>query len=159
MTGSGAQLTAAEARDALLTVARGRRRVSDEIGLPGWYWVGLSAGWVVLGVLADLGHPVVSAVATFVFGSVHAAVAARVLDGRHRSGRLAVGVSLTGRRLARAAAAGLLGMTALTVAAAVLLDRDGAGHPVTIASVGVAAAILLGGPRLVEVVRRRSTAG
>lgn len=35
-------VTPTEARAALDTVDRGRRRVIDEIDLPRWYWIGLA---------------------------------------------------------------------------------------------------------------------
>jgi hypothetical protein len=51
----------------------------------------------------------------------------------------------------------------LTVAAAFLAYADGAGHPGTMASVLIAVAILLGGPRLMAAIRtdavRRAAAG
>ncbi len=48
---------------------------------------------------------------------------------------------------------GLVALAALTTVGAVLLNADGAGHPVTIASLFVALIILLGGPQLLA--RRR----
>ena len=65
----------AEARAALLDVERRRRRVIDEIDVPAWYWWMLAGGWLVLGVVGDLTPVAVSAVATLVFGAVHAAIA------------------------------------------------------------------------------------
>jgi hypothetical protein len=47
-----------------------------------------------------------------------------------------------------------LGLAGVTIVGAVLADRDGAAHPVTIASVPVAVAIILGGPALMAAVRR-----
>lgn len=61
--------------------------------MPRWYWWGLAIGWVALGVLTDLEHPWLTAVATLVFGAVHASVAPRVLSGRHRSQQLSVRAS------------------------------------------------------------------
>jgi hypothetical protein len=52
--------------------------------------VGLAAGWVVLGVIADLNHPWVTMAATLIFGAAHATVAPRVLNGRHRTPQLSV---------------------------------------------------------------------
>ena len=48
----------------------------------------------------------------------------------------------------------LIALGAVTVAGALVLDADGAGHPTTIASVFVALIIVLGGPRLLSRVRR-----
>jgi len=50
----------------------------------------------------------------------------------------------------------LLVMTAATVGLALLAYADGAGHPVTIASVVVALAVGFGGPSLMAAVRRRA---
>jgi hypothetical protein len=47
----------------------------------------------------------------------------------------------------------LVGLGAITVGAALLAYADGAGHPATMASVFVAVAILLGGPRLMAAIR------
>ena len=50
-------ITPQEARAALDTIDRGRRRVIDEIDLPRWYWWGLALGWLALGYITDLKHP------------------------------------------------------------------------------------------------------
>ena len=47
-------------------------------------------------------------------------------------------------------------LTAVTICAAVLLSADGARHPVTVASIIVAVAVLCGGPSLMAAVRRRA---
>src|SRR5215472_11506257 len=94
-------ITPQEARAALDTVDRRRLRVIDEIDLPRWYWWGLALGWVALGVISDLKHPWLTAAATLVFGAVHAAVAPRVVDGRHRTHRLSVRSEFSGRRTAQ----------------------------------------------------------
>jgi hypothetical protein len=148
-------ITPDEAQAALAAAARGRRAVIDEIAVPGWYWWGLALGWIVLGVISDLGNPWVSTIATVAFGAIHATVAPRVVDGRHRSDRLTVRRDVAGRRIARAVIAGVVAMAVVTVAAALAVNADGAGHPATIASVYVATIIVVGGPRLVDVLRRR----
>jgi 4-hydroxybenzoate polyprenyltransferase len=145
-----------EARAALDTVDRGRRRVIDEIDLPRWYWWGLALGWIGLGVITDLKHPWLTAAATLAFGAVHAAVAPRVVDGRHRTQRLSVRSELSGRRTARLVIGGLIVLAGLTIAGALAASADGARHPVTIASVPIAIMILLGGPQLLASVRRRA---
>lgn len=149
-------LSALEARAALDTVQRGRRRVIDEIDLPRWYWWGLALGWIALGYVTDLDHPWVTSAATLAFGAVHASVAPRVIDGRHGSDRLSVRRDVVDRRLPRLVIGGLLALAAVTVGAALLAQADGARHPVAIASVVVAVAIVLGGPQLVATVRRRA---
>jgi hypothetical protein len=149
-------ITPLEARAALDSVQRGRLRVIDEIDLPGWYWWGLALGWIALGVIADVAAPWVTTAATFVYGAVHASVAGRVLDGRHRTRRLSVRTDVAGRRTASLVIAALLLLVGVTVAAALAARADGARHPTTMASVLVAAIILLGGPRLFASLRRRA---
>jgi hypothetical protein len=152
------QTTTAEARAALDAVERGRLRVVEEIDLPAWYWWGLALGWVALGLVNDLtDDPWATSVATLAFGAVHAAVAARVLQGRSRTPQLRVRRDVAeGARTARLVIAALVALGALTVGAALLADADGAGHPATTASVLVAVVIVLGGPRLLATVRRRA---
>jgi hypothetical protein len=150
------EISVHEARAALDTVDRGRRRVIDEIDLPRWYWWGLALGWIGLGVITDLKHPWLTAAATLAFGAVHAAVAPRVVDGRHRTHRLSVRSELSGRRTARLVIGALIVLAGLTIAGALAASADGARHPVTIASVPIAIMILLGGPQLLASVRRRA---
>ena len=50
----------------------------------------------------------------------------------------------------------LVGLSVLTVVAALLIDADGADHPATIAGVMAAIAVALGGPELMAEVRRRA---
>jgi hypothetical protein len=105
-------------------------------------------------LISDLGHPWVTVAATFVFGAVHSWVAPRVINGRHGSGQLSVRADVVGRHLAVVVLGGLLALVVVTVAAALALDADGARHPATIASIFVAAIVLLGGPLLTGRVRR-----
>lgn len=149
------RITPQEADAALAAVERGRRRVVAEIDVPRWYWWGLALGWLALGFVTDLNHPWLTSAATLLFGATHAAVASRVLDGRRRTDALRVRRGVAGRRIARYVVAGLVAMALVTIAAALLLHADGAGHPATFASAYVAVAILLGGPRLVAVARER----
>jgi hypothetical protein len=150
-------MTPGEARAALDTIERGRRRIIDEIDLPSWYWWGLALGWIGLGFVTDLDHPWLTSAATLVFGAVHASVAPRVVSGRHRSPRLSVRAEVAGPHVARLVIGGLIGLGALTVALARAAQADGARHPVTVAGVVVAVIIVLGGPRLLAAVRRRAT--
>lgn len=145
-----------EARAALDTIEQGRMRVIDEIDLPGWYWWGVALGWIALGVLTDVAAPWIATVATFLYGAIHASVASRVLSGRHGSNRLSVRADVAGRETARFVIAGLILLGGLTVVAALAAQADGAEHPVTMASVLCAVIVLLGGPRLLELVRRRA---
>ncbi|MBV9423731.1 MAG: hypothetical protein JOZ98_12525 [Solirubrobacterales bacterium] len=154
-------VTPQEARAALAAVDRGRLRVIEEIDLPRWYWWGLAVGWIALGVTTDLKHPWLTAAATLVFGAVHASVAPRVANGRHRTRRLSVRAEVAGRQTAWLVIGGVATLGCLTVAGALAASADGARHPVTIASVVVAVIIVLGGPQLLAWVRRGSarTAG
>jgi hypothetical protein len=145
-----------EARAALEAVARSRQRVIDEIDMPRWYWIGLAAAWVVLGVLTDLGHPWLTAAATLVFGAAHAAVSQLVVGGRHRTTQLSVRADVAGHRAPLVVVAAIVGLAALTVGAALVADADGARHPVTMASVLVAALIVFGGPQLMASIRRHA---
>jgi uncharacterized protein YacL len=145
-----------EARAALDTVQRGRQRVIDEIDLPWWYWWGLAAGWVALGVIADLNHPWVTIAATLIFGAAHAAVAPRVLNGRHRTTQLSVSAETAVPRTAGLVIGSLIALVVVTVVIALAVNADGAEHPATIASVFVAVLVVLGGLRLLAAVRRRA---
>jgi hypothetical protein len=149
-------VTPLEARAALDAIDRGRLRVIEEIDLPAWYWWGLALGWIALGFVTELGHPWVTAAATFAFGAIHSTVAARVVDGRHRSRRLSVRRDVAGRHVARLVIGGLVALAGVTIAGALAAQADGARHPVTIASAFVAVTIVLGGPRLLADVRRRA---
>lgn len=149
-------VTPLEARAALDTIERGRLRVIDEIDLPNWYWWGLALGWIALGFITDLGHPWVTAAATLIFGTVHAAVAQRVASGRHRSRSLSVSADVAGRHISRLVIGGLIALAGVTIAGALAANADGARHPVTVASIFVAVIIVLGGPQLLAVIRRRA---
>ncbi|MGX7681755.1 hypothetical protein ACSMXN_22975 [Jatrophihabitans sp. DSM 45814] len=149
-------VTQEEARAALDAVEHGRRRVIDEIDVPSWYWWGLAGCWILLGVLADVGNPWVTSGATLAFGAAHAAIAPRVVDGRHRSHNLSVSAAVVGRQVPRLVIGGLVIMTAVTVGAALAVNADGARHPSIIASIFVAAIVALGGPQLLAGVRRKA---
>jgi hypothetical protein len=152
------EISPLEARAALDTIDRDRRRVVDEIDLPNWYWWGLALGWIALGVITDLKHPWITAGATLLFGAVHSAVAPRVASGRHRTPHLSVRAEVAGRHTARSVILAVVALAGVTVAGALAAQADGARHPVTMASVLVAVIIVLGGPRLLAIIRRRATA-
>jgi len=149
-------LSDAEARVALHEVERGRERVIDQIGMPAWYWWGLAGCWIALGVLNDVANAWVIAVATVAFGAVHSAVSQRLLAGRQRSGGVRVRADVVGRRAPLVVFGFLVALAGVTVAAAFAVYADGAEHPATIASVFVAALILLGGPRVMAAIRQRA---
>ena len=149
-------ITDAEARLALRSIEERRRQVIAEIDMPRWYWWGLALGWIGLGFVTDLGHPWVTAAATLAFGAVHSGVASHVLSGRHRSSQLSVRADVAGSSVAAIVIGFLLGLAIVTIGLAVLAEADGAGHPVTAASIVVAVAVLFGGPTLMAAVRRRA---
>jgi hypothetical protein len=148
-------ISEADARSALESIDRQRRSVVGEIDMPTWYWWGMALGWVGLGLVAELGNAWVSIAATVVFGAAHAAISQRILSGRHGSPQLSVRADVVSRHIPALMIGFLLIMVVLTVAIALVADALGASHPVTIASVVVAIAVLLGGPALMAAVRRR----
>jgi len=152
------QITPAEARAALEAVDRSRLRVIQEIDLPVWYWWGLALGWVALGFITDLKHPWLTTAATLLFGAVHATVAPRIANGRHRTRRLSVSADIAGFRTGRLVLGCVAALGVLTVGFALAANADGARHPVTVASILVAVIILLGGPRLLAAIRRNREA-
>lgn len=151
-----ADMTRDEARTALEEVGRRRQQVTAEIGMPRWYFWGLALAWVGLGVVIDLDNPWATGIGTFVFGAVHAGVFSIIAGGDRRTGHLRVRRDIAGRRGAWAMLAALWVLGALTVVVALLAIADGAGHPVTMASVLAAVIIVLGGPQLMAEVRRRA---
>jgi hypothetical protein len=151
-------LTDAEARLALHEVEQGRQRVIDQIGMPRWYWWGLAACWIVLGVLNDVANAWVVAVATVTFGAVHSAVSQRLLGGRRRTTGVKVRADVAGRRAPVIVFGFLIALAGVTIAAGFAAYADGAEHPGTIASVLVAVMILLGGPRVMAAIRAHARA-
>jgi hypothetical protein len=149
-------ITADEARSALAVADGVRRRLVDDISIPAWYWWFLAIGWVVLGVIADMNHGWLTSVALLIFGTVHSTLAPRVIDGRHRLRGISVRADVLDRRLPAVVLGALVVLAALTVAGALAVRADGAHHPTTIASVPIAVAVVLGGPLLVDAVRRRA---
>ena len=144
-----------EAQMALSSIEQRRRQVIAEIDMPRWYWWGMAGGWVGLGILADLGHPWVTLVATLCFGAAHASVASRVLSGRHRSPQLSVRADVVDPHIPALVIGFLLAMVGATVGLALVADADGARHPSTMASVVVAILVVSCGPALMAAVRRQ----
>jgi hypothetical protein len=153
----GTTISTTEAALALEAIELRRHQIIDQIAMPMWYWWGLAAGWVGLGVLADLDRPWLSAAATVGFGAAHAAVAPRVIHGGRSSSHLSVRTDVVGRRVPTLVMLGLAVLVVATVALALAADADGARHPATMASVVVAVAVVGGGPALMAGVRRRAT--
>jgi hypothetical protein len=150
-------LSDAEARVALHDVEQARQRVIDQIDMPKWYWWGLAACWIVLGVLSDVANAWIVAVATIVFGAVHSAVSQRLLAGRRQSSNVKVRRDVAGRHAPLIVFGCLVGLAGVTIATALAAHADGAGHPATMGSVLVAVMILLGGPRVMAAIRAGAT--
>ncbi|BFU43820.1 hypothetical protein [Krasilnikovia sp. MM14-A1004] len=150
------ELTSEQARAALDTIERNRRRVIDEIDVPLWYWAALAAAWIALGVIADLNNPLATTVATLVVGAVHSSIAPRVINGRRRSRRMSVRADVAGPHLAAWVLGSLVALVGITVGAALALNADGARHPATWAAVLAAVTLVLGGPLLLATARRRA---
>jgi hypothetical protein len=144
-----------EAQLALSSIEHRRRQVIAEIDMPRWYWAGLAAGWVGLGILADIDHPWLTLAVTLCFGAAHAVVASHVLSGRHRSRQLSVRADVVDPHIPALVVGFLLLMVAATAVLALVADADGARHPSIMASVVVAIAVLFCGPALMAAVRRR----
>ncbi|MQY10166.1 hypothetical protein SRB5_02730 [Streptomyces sp. RB5] len=143
-----------QARSALDAVEGARRAVGEEVGLPRGYWWAMAAGWLVLGVLGDVGPVWLASVATLAFGAGHSVFATRLLSGRRRTGGLRVSADVAGRRTPLIVIGMLLALVALTIAAALGLDADGTGHPSVWAAVMAALVIGFGGPEILRVLRR-----
>ncbi|MGW3124325.1 hypothetical protein ACWDBW_45735 [Streptomyces sp. NPDC001107] len=150
------ELTPEQARAALDTVERSRRRVIDEIDVPRWYWAGLATGWLGLGVIADLHHPLVTTLVTLAFGAAHSSIAPRVVNGRHRNSQMSVRAEIAGPWLAVWVLGSLVALVGVTIAAALILNADDARHPVTGAAVLAAVMLVLGGPLLLAAARSRA---
>ena len=150
--------TEAEARVALRGAEQARQHVIDRIGMPWWYWWGLAACWIALGLLADLGAAwwLVSA-ATLAVGAGHSYVFQRLVAGRQQTGEVKVRADVAGRHAHLLVIGFLLGLVGVTVGVALGLAADGTGHPSIWASVFVAITLLLGGPRLMARIRDRAT--
>ncbi|WP_328663115.1 hypothetical protein [Nocardia salmonicida] len=144
-----------QARAALEAVERARSRVAEEVGLPRAYWWAMAAGWVMLGMIGDLGPAWLITAATVSFGAGHAFVASRLLSGRRRTDQVHVSAAVAGRRTPFVVVGMLFALVALTIAVAMVLDSDGDRNPGIWAAVLVAAIIGFGGPDVLRVLRHR----
>jgi uncharacterized membrane protein len=147
-------MTPEQAREALDVAADARRRVAAEVGLPRSYWWVLAAGWLLLGVVGDVGPAWLATGATVAFGIGHSVLASRLLDGRQRTTRVRVNAALAGRRVALVVVVMLVGLVVSTVAAGMALHADGADHAGIWAAVLIAAVVGFGGPDMLRVHRR-----
>jgi len=143
----------ADAGRALDQIDLRRRQIIAEIDVPRWYWWGLALGWIGLGLVTLADIPWLTVTATVGFGAVHSAVGGQAIDGRHRSRHLSVRADVVGRHVSALIIAFLLVLVAITIGIALVVDALGAPEPALIASVAVAVAVLVGGPRLMSFVR------
>jgi hypothetical protein len=149
-------LSDAEARLALHEVERGRQRVIDQIGMPRWYWWGLAACWIVLGVLTDVANAWGGRRCDDHLRCSPLRRVATAAWGRRRTSGVKVRADVAGRRAPVIVFGFLIALAGVTTAAGFAAYADGAEHPGTMASVLVAVMILLGGPRLMAAIRTRA---
>ena len=147
-----------EAQRSLEEIEHRRQGVVDQIGVPGWYWLGLAGAWICLGAAADLGPAWLTFAATLAFCVGNSFSSHRYLGGRHRSAQVSVRDDVAGRRTASIVGATLFGLVGLTALAAVVVSADGASHPVLVASVIAAVILVVGGPRVMAAVRVHASA-
>jgi len=143
-----------EARLALDSIDQRRHQVLAEIDVPTIYWAAVAASWAAIGVLTDYAPAWAAIAAMFLFGTVHSAVAPRVISGRRGSRRLSIRGELVSRRIPLIVIGFLVFMTAATVAIALLFNADGARHPAALAGATVAVIVFVGGPALMAALRR-----
>src|SRR5262245_26895598 len=137
-----------DASRALDDVELRRRQVVTEIAVPPRYWRGLALGWVGLGLVTVVGNPWLSAIAPVGFGAMHAALAPKMIDGRHGSRQISVRADVVGSHVPALVTGFVIVLVAVTVGIALVADALGAPEPALLASVIVAIAVLIGGPRL-----------
>jgi len=143
-----------DASAALAAVGHARAQVAEEVGLPRWYWWGLAGGWIFVGLAGAMGPGWLPLAATLAFGAAHSTVATRLLSGQQRTPGLRVSADVAGAKIPVVVIGMLLGLVALTIAVAMALDADGAGHAQMGAAVFVAVVVGLGGPEILRLLRR-----
>ena len=145
-----------EAHLALSTIHQQRRQVLAEIDVAWWYWFGLAGGWIVLGIIGEVGPAWAVIAGTVLFGAVHGAIAPRVLSGRRGSRQLSIRPELVSRRIPQLIIGFVIAMIGVAVAVALLLHAGGASHSGIWACVIVAVLVLFGGPALMASIRRQA---
>jgi hypothetical protein len=145
-----------DARRSLREIESGRTKVIAEIRMPSWYWWGLAIAWIALGVVTDIKNPWLTAFGTLAFGAGHAAIAHSLLGGRRGNAHLSVRRDVAGRFTPLVVIISLLVFAGLTIVGAIIATDKNAPHPVTLASIGVAVVIVLGGPQLMSIIRHRA---
>ncbi|WP_018178606.1 hypothetical protein [Jongsikchunia kroppenstedtii] len=144
----------AQARDALSAADHAEQQTLANVGLPRMYWWCMAAGWLALGAIGQFGPAWLVTVATVAFGVGHSVVAQRYLDGRRGSRRLQLSRTAVSRRVPAIVIGILVGLVAITIAAAVALNADGTDHPTIWAAVIVAMIVGFGGPEIFATLRR-----
>lgn len=147
------ETTGDNARSALEAVDKVQQRVSDDIGLPRWYWWMTAAGWVALGVLGTFAPVWAAVTGTVLFGALNATLAGRLYDGTRGTAGVRLHRSAVSRRLPWLIIAVLMAGVLVTIGLALWLDADGAAHAGIVASVVVAVVIGLGGPEILRTLR------
>jgi len=145
-----------DAERALDEVERRRRQIIAEVSIPAWYWWGLALAWIGLGVVAVAAPGWAYVLATVGFGAAHAALAPHVIDGRHGSRQLTVRTDVVSGRTSMFVIGFLVVLVVVTVGIALVADALGAAQPALLASAIVAIIVLIGGPRLLALVRHRA---
>jgi hypothetical protein len=145
-----------DANQSLALIENQREWVIDQIDAPRWYWGLLAAAWVGLGAVADVGKPGLTATTLAIFLSVSAVVSRAVSLGRQGTRRLSARRETVGKQGTVTVVACLLAMVGATIVGALLADHDGAGHPVTTASIPVGVCIALGGHHMLASIRQRA---
>jgi hypothetical protein len=150
-------MTAAQQPDnaasALAEIGRRQSQVIEAVLVPGWYWLAVGAAMVVIGAAADYRHTVVLAVAIPVAVVAIAALTGAMIFGFYRRVRIRDTELLGGR--GAVAIVSLVGLiVGLTLGVGFGLRALGSPAPATIATTVGAAALAVGGPLLMRLLRR-----
>jgi FtsH-binding integral membrane protein len=140
--------------DAARSIEQVRRREQQVItatAIPLRYWWVVGAGTLVLGVVADGRRPAVIAVTAVLFGAATATLTLWVIPGAGSGAR--VSRDLLGGS-GPASIVGFVGFVVLSgFAVAFWLQARGASGPATVGTAVTAAALVVGGPMLMAVLR------
>jgi hypothetical protein len=142
-----------EAANALAEIGRQQEKAIDAVLVPAWYWWVVAAGMVAIGAAVDTHSATVLAVVIPVAVVVIAGLTLAMIFGAYRRVRVRDRELLGGP-----GALAIVGFTwlivGLTLGLAFGLRAAGAHWPATIATVVGGAALIIGGPLLMRVLRR-----